>query len=79
MTVVHAASFALMRFPADPIIRDQAVTFLRVLNTGTPFLMLALTLRRYLQAFNHVGAIAATAVTANVVNAALDWLFLFPQ
>ena len=41
--------------------------------------MLALTLRRYLQAFNHVAAIAITAVTANVVNAVLDWLFLFPH
>lgn len=79
MTIVYAASFALMRFPVDPVIRDQAVTFLRVLNTGTPALMLALTLRRYLQAFNHVRAIAITAVTANVVNAGLDWLFLFPH
>jgi len=79
MAVVHAASFALLRFPVDPIIRTQAVTFLRVLNIGTPALMLALTLRRYLQAFNHVSAIAVIAVTANVVNAALDWLFLFPH
>lgn len=79
MSIVHAASCALFHFPVDPVIRDQSITFLRVLNTGTPFLMLALTLRRYLQAFNHVGAIAITAVTANVVNAALDWLFLFPH
>ncbi len=79
MTIVHAASFALARFPVDPVIRDQAVTFLRVLNLGTPALMLALTLRRYLQAFNHVRAVAITAITANVVNAGLDWLFLFPH
>ena len=79
MSVVHAASFALFHMPVEPIIRDQAVVFLRVLNTGTPALMLALTLRRYLQAFNHVSAIAVTAVTANVVNAALDWFFLFPH
>jgi MATE family multidrug resistance protein len=79
MSVVEGASFALLRFPVEPVIRDQAVSFLRVLNTGTPALMLALTLRRYLQAFNHVKAIAATAVTANVVNAVLDWLFLFPH
>ena len=79
MFIVHAASYALFKMPVDPVIRDRAVTFLRVLNAGTPFLMLSLTLRRYLQAFNHVKAIALTAVTANVVNAALDWLFLFPH
>ena len=79
MMVVYGASFALFRMPVEPVIRDQAVTFLRILNIGTPFLMLAMTLRRYLQAFNHVKAIAITAVTANLVNAALDWLFLFPH
>jgi len=79
MAIVHAASFALLHFPVDPVIRTQAIAFLRVLNTGSPALMLALTLRRYLQAFNQVKAIAITAVTANLVNAALDWLFLFPH
>jgi len=79
MALVHAASFALLRFPVEPIIRTQAATFLRVLNLGTPALMLALTLRRYLQAFNHVRPIAIALVTANVVNAALDWIFLFPH
>jgi MATE family multidrug resistance protein len=79
MAVVHTASFALLRFPVDPIIRTQATAFLRVLNLGTPPLMLALTLRRYLQAFNHVKPIALALITANLVNAALDWLFLFPH
>jgi len=79
MAVIHAASFALLHFPVDPIIRTHATAFLRVLNLGTPPLMLALTLRRYLQAFNHVKPIALALVTANVVNAALDWLFLFPH
>ena len=79
MSIVHAASFALLHMPVEPMIREQAVTFVRVLNAGTPFLMLALTLRRYLQAFNHVRIVAINALTANVVNAALDWLFLFPH
>jgi MATE family multidrug resistance protein len=79
MAVVHAASYGLAYFPVDPIIRDQAVTFLRILNSGTPALILALTLRRYLQAFNHVKPIAVALVTANIVNALLDWIFLFPH
>lgn len=79
MAVVHAASYGLAYFPVDPVIRDQAVTFLRVLNLGTPPLILALTFRRYLQAFNHARSIAIALVTANVVNALLDWAFLFPH
>ena len=79
MAVVHAASYSLAYFPVDPVIRDQAVTFLRILNSGTPALILALTLRRYLQAFNHVKPIAVALVTANIVNALLDWIFLFPH
>jgi MATE family multidrug resistance protein len=79
MAVVHAASFGLAYFPVDPIIRSQAVTFLRVLNLGTPPLILALTFRRYLQAFDHARSIAIALVTANVVNALLDWAFLFPH
>jgi MATE family multidrug resistance protein len=79
MSVVQLASYGFAYFPVDPIIRDQAVSFLRVLNLGTPPLILALTLRRYLQAFNHVKPIAVILVTANLVNAVLDWLFLFPH
>jgi MATE family multidrug resistance protein len=79
MSLVWAASFALMRLPVEPIILSQARSFLLVLNLGTPPLMLYLTLRRYLQAFNHVRPIAAALVSANLINAALDWLFLFPH
>jgi MATE family multidrug resistance protein len=79
MAVVQASSYGLAYFPVDPVIRDQAVTFLRVLNLGTPPLIFALTFRRYLQAFNHARSIAIALVTANVVNALLDWAFLFPH
>ena len=78
-SAVYASSFAIAHMPVEPVIRAQAVIFLRVLNAGTPFLMLALTLRRYLQAFNHVRIVAINALTANIVNAGLDWLLLFPH
>ena len=55
----------------------QAVGFLEALNWGTLPLFLYMTLRRYLQAFNHVRPIAAAVVSANAVNAGLDWLLLF--
>ena len=79
MSTVWGASFALIRLPVEPVILTQARSFLLVLNLGTPPLMLYLTLRRYLQAFNHVRPIAAALVSANVINAVLDWLFLFPH
>ena len=55
----------------------QAMGFLSALNWGTLPLFLYMTFRRYLQAFNHVRPIAAAVVSANVVNAGLDWLLLF--
>jgi len=55
----------------------QAIGFLGALNWGTLPLFLYMTLRRYLQAFNHVRPIAAAVVSANAVNAGLDWLLLF--
>jgi MATE family multidrug resistance protein len=51
--------------------------FLGALNWGTLPLFLYMTFRRYLQAFNHVRPIAAAVVTANAVNAGLDWLLLY--
>jgi MATE family multidrug resistance protein len=59
------------------VVMAQAVGFLEALNWGTLPLFLYMTLRRYLQAFNHVRPIAAAVVSANAVNVGLDWLLLF--
>jgi MATE family multidrug resistance protein len=58
-------------------VMGQAVGFIGALNWGTLPLFLYMTFRRYLQAFNHVRPIAAAVVSANLVNAGLDWLLLF--
>jgi multidrug resistance protein, MATE family len=79
MSIVAAGPIALRHLPVAPVILTQAVGFLQALNTGTPALMLYLTLRRYLQAFNHVRSIAVALVSANLVNAVGDWLLLFPH
>ena len=67
--------------PVDPAqgreVMRQAIGFLEALNWGTLPLFLYMTFRRYLQAFNHVRPIAAAVVSANVVNAGLDWLLLY--
>lgn len=77
MGMVWVGPLAMRRMPIDREVMRQAVSFLAALNWGTLPLFLYMTFRRYLQAFNHVRPIAAAVVSANLVNAGLDWLLLF--
>ena len=77
MGMVWVGPVAMHRLPIDREVMRQAVGFLSALNWGTLPLFLYMTFRRYLQAFNHVRPIAAAVVSANVVNAGLDWLLLY--
>ena len=82
MGMVWVGPLAMTRMPmgggeAGREVMRQAVGFLWALNWGTLPLFLYMTFRRYLQAFNHVRPIAAAVVSANLVNAGLDWLLLF--
>jgi MATE family multidrug resistance protein len=77
MGIVLLGPIALVRLPADREVVAQATAFLKALNWGTVPLFLYFVFRRYLQAFNHVRPIAAAVVSANLVNAGLDWLLLF--
>lgn len=69
--------FGFRHLHADPAVIAGAVPTLRALSWGTFPLMLYFTLRRHLQAFNHVRMIAATLVSANLVNLLFDWLLIF--
>jgi MATE family multidrug resistance protein len=75
--MVWVGPVAMTRKPIDREVMRQAVSFLAALNWGTLPLFLYMTFRRYLEAFNHVRPIAAAVVSANLVNAGLDWLLLF--
>lgn len=77
MSIVWMGPIALVRLPVDREVVAQAIAFLNALNWGTVPLFLYMVFRRYLQAFNHVRPIAAAVVSANLVNAGLDWLLLF--
>jgi MATE family multidrug resistance protein len=77
MGMVWVGPLAMARMPIDREVMGQAIGFLGALNWGTLPLFLYMTFRRYLQAFNHVRPIAAAVVSANLVNAGLDWLLLF--
>ena len=75
-TIAIAPVF-MMRLPISREVLDGAVRFLRALNWGTPTLFLYFTLRRYLQAFNHVRPIAFALVTANLSNVLGNWLLIY--
>ncbi len=76
LIIVLAPAF-MLHLPIDHAVLTGSVAFLKTLNYGTPALFLYFTLRRYLQAFNHVRPIAVALVTANLINAVGDWLLIF--
>src|SRR5580698_9351359 len=75
--LILVAPVLMLRLPIDPAVLTGSIAFLRALNYGTPALFLYFTLRRYLQAFNHVRPIAWALVTANLINIVGDWLLIF--
>lgn len=69
---------SLMRLmPVEKPILDVAIPAMRGLNYGTLPLLLYFTLRRYLQANGHGRPIAFALISANIVNAAGDWLLIY--
>ncbi len=75
LSLVSPLGFAHLH--ADPAVVAGAVPTLKALSWGTFPLLLYFALRRHLQAFNHVRIIAATLVSANLVNILFDWLLIF--
>jgi multidrug resistance protein, MATE family len=75
--IIVFAPVLMLRLPIDHDVLTGSVAFLRALNYGTPALFLYFTLRRYLQAFNHVRPIALALVTANLINVAGNWLLIY--
>jgi MATE family multidrug resistance protein len=67
----------LVHLPVDHAILAQAIPAMTGLNYGTLPLLIYFTLRRYLQAANHGRPIAFALISANIVNAAGDWLLIF--
>jgi MATE family multidrug resistance protein len=61
----------------QPEIVSAMGPFLRALNWATMPLLLSFALRRYLQAVHIVRPVTFAYVTANVVNALFNWIFIF--
>ncbi len=77
IAIALLAPFGFAHLHTDARVIAGAVPTIRALSWGTFPLLLYFTLRRHLQAFNHVGIIAATLVSANLVNVLFDWLLIF--
>ena len=71
------APLGMTRISTDPAVLRGAVGTLRALTPGTLPLLLYFTLRRYLQAFNHVRLIAYALLSANLINILFDWILIY--
>jgi len=67
----------LLHLPVDRRVLTLAAPALRGLTYGALPLLLYFALRRYLQAANHGRSIAFALISANLVNAAGDWLLMY--
>jgi MATE family multidrug resistance protein len=75
--LIELAPLGMRRLPINAQVMEGAIRFLHALNWGTPTLFLYFTLRRYLQAFNHVRPIAFALVTANLCNVFFNWILIY--
>jgi MATE family multidrug resistance protein len=75
--IIEIAPLAMQRMPINHEVMQGSIRFLHALNWGTPTLFLYFTLRRYLQAFNHVRPIAFALITANLCNVFFNWLLIY--
>jgi MATE family multidrug resistance protein len=68
---------AMARFGINPSVLRDASPYIRALNWSAPPLLLFFGLRRYLQSIGMVRPILVTLITANLVNVAGNWIFVF--
>ena len=61
----------------QPAIRAGAVPFVNVLVWSVPPLMLYSAFRRYLQGFHRVRPVTFALISANIINAAGDWVLIY--
>lgn len=65
------------RLGLNAAVLEQARPFLRAMTWGTPALFVYAAFRRYLQGMGMVKPVMAALISANVVNALMDWMFVY--
>jgi MATE family multidrug resistance protein len=77
LVLLSAGPMLVLHLPVDRAILAVAAPALRGLEYGTLPLLLYFALRRYLQAAHHGRPIAFALISANLINAAADWLLIY--
>jgi MATE family multidrug resistance protein len=67
----------LHRFPIQPDVWPVSAAYIQVLKWSAPPLLVYFAVRRYLQAVGQVRVITFALVSANLVNAAGNWMFVY--
>jgi len=67
----------LRRLDIQPAVMDQAIPYLRALNWSTLPLLLYFVFRRYLQGINLVKPVMFSLLSANLLNIAGNWAFIY--
>jgi MATE family multidrug resistance protein len=67
----------LPRFGVNPEVLPYAASYIRILNWGTPALMLYFGLRRYLQGMGIVRPVMFALISANLINLAGNWILIY--
>lgn len=71
------ATIPVMRIAGvQPGVLELTIPYVRALNWSLPFLLLSTAFRRYLQSLNRVGIIMFTLLSANLVNAAGNYVLI---
>ncbi len=78
LTLLFAlAPLGMTHISTDLNVIAGAIGTLRALTLGILPLLVYFTLRRYLQAFNHVRPIAWALLSANLINVLFNWLLIY--
>src|SRR6185437_15985626 len=77
MIVIWACGRTLPAMHVNRAVLAQAIPFLNAMNWSTLPLLLYFAFRRYLQAVNLVKPVTFALISANVVNAVFDWIWIY--
>jgi len=77
MAALWACGPLLRNSRVDPAVVREAVPYINAVVWGIPTLMLYSGSRRYLQAMNLVKTVTVGLISANIVNALVNWVLIF--
>ena len=77
IVIIYFVPNLLPHWGTNPLVSAQATVYLRILNWGTPCLLVYAAFRRYLQGMGIVKPVTFALVSANLVNLAGNWALIY--